>query len=465
MEDKVLNIFDDLEIEEVEELLNCDISMDLDKKTTDRIKKSVFGKAGFRIKNYLMPKALVACVAAAIILVTSLSIIGIDNVKAAIQQVFSFIPGYGIVENDDEINYILSDTVSAENETAILTLNNAIATKDNITVMFTIERKNYSEVQLIKDKQKEWEQLQKSDKLVQPVVVLSTDENNYTEHVGGTSSGGTLDTSNFTYTLKPNEINKDMKYKLIYQDFNLSLEFKLKDYQTYSDLNEIGATAYNNNISLTAVPNFDGDHVEVTLYPINKSQYSIDSFNKIYYGYQGNDLNLETNSGTKSYSIPEGFNDNNPKYIFEVNASDTNFTLNIPYIVVQSDEYKNISLPIPKDDQVINVNKKVEFKDATMTIVSVKKVNTVTDENDSLMLKLRFDNKQSNLIMCSAQYNRINFLGSVMSGGYSSVLDTNDLESTVYIDLEKGDKGSLRLKISDPLYYMTDGFKLKFDRE
>lgn len=464
MEDKVLNIFDNLEIEEAERLLNCDVNVDIDKKAKDRISKLVFKKAGIRSKQYFMSRRLVACTAAAVILIISLSVVGVDNVKAVISQAFSFIPGFGIVENNDSINYILSNTVTAENENAILTLNNAIATKDSITVMFSLQRKNYSEEQLIKDKQEEWDQLQESDKLVQPKVILYTNGNEYTDPMGSTSCG-MIDTSSFTYTLKPDEIHKNTTYKLTYKDFNLTLEFELKDYQTYSDLNQIGATGYNNNISLTAVPTFDGDNVDVNLYYINKSQYRINSFNKIYYGYKGDDLNLVTNSGTKSYTLPDGYSGVNQKYVFKVNATDTDFTLNIPYIVVQSNENKKISLPIPKVDQVINVNKKVKFNDSTMTIVSVKRVHTANDGNDSLMLSINYDNKRSNLIMFGAQFNRINIFGTPQNGGYSSEIDTNDIESTVYYNLKKGDKGTLRLKISDPQYYLTDAYNLKFDRK
>ena len=63
------------------------------------------------------------------------------------------------------------------------------------------------------------------------------------------------------------------------------------------------------------------------------------------------------------------------------------------------------------------------------------------------------------------QFNRINFWGTIQSGGYSSTLDTNDIESTVYLNLKKDDKGTLRFKISNPQYYLTDAYNLKFDRK
>jgi len=67
--------------------------------------------------------------------------------------------------------------------------------------------------------------------------------------------------------------------------------------------------------------------------------------------------------------------------------------------------------------------------------------------------------------MFKAQFNRINFWGTIQSGGYSSTLDTNDIESTVYLNLKKDDKGTLRFKISNPQYYLTDAYNLKFDRK
>ena len=81
------------------------------------------------------------------------------------------------------------------------------------------------------------------------------------------------------------------------------------------------------------------------------------------------------------------------------------------------------------------------------------------------MLNIRYDNKKSNLIAFGANFNRINFWGQTQSGGYSSAIDTNDIESIIYYDLEKGDKNTLRLKISEPNYYLTDAYHLKFDRK
>ncbi len=463
MEDKVLDIFDDLEIEEAERLLNYDVNIDIHKKVKARIRKSVFSKAGIKSKHNYAPRRVLAGAAAAVaILILSLSAVGFDNVKAAISQMFSFIPGVGIYENNESINYILRDMVSTENDEVILTLNNAIASKDSITVMFSLRRKNYSEEQLIKYKQ-EYEKLQKSNQLKKPNIRLYTKNQEYTEYTGSSGSGE-IDTFNYTYKLKPDEINKDTTYKLAYKDYNLSLEFKLKDYQTYNNLEQIGATDCHNDISLTAVPVFHGDQVEVNLYAINKSKYRINSFNKIYYGYKGDDLNLETNSGTKAYSLSDDFNVSQ-KYVFKVRSNDNNFTLNVPYIIVQSNEDKKISLPIPNADQVINVNKKVKFKDSTMTIVSVKRINKDSNGNDSLMLNIQYENKRSNLSMFSAEFIRINFWGTPQSGGYSSMLDRNDIESTVYYGLEKGDKGTIRLKISQPKYYLTDAYQLKFDRK
>lgn len=101
----------------------------------------------------------------------------------------------------------------------------------------------------------------------------------------------------------------------------------------------------------------------------------------------------------------------------------------------------------------------------TMTIVSVKRVNTEGGENGSLVLNINYDNKRSNLIMFSVRFNRINFWGTIQGGGYSSTLDTNDIESTVYFGLKKDDKGTLRLKISNTQYYLTDAYNLKFDRK
>ena len=467
MEEKIIDIFDNFNIDETERLLDSDMNIAIDPKAMKRIKNSVFQKTGLKNKKKIyISRKLIACIAAFAIIISSLSIISFDNVGAAISSIFSFIPGVGIIENNDSIEYVLSKSASAENNDVVFNLNNAVATKESITVMFSIKRKNYTDEQLYKDKQAEWERLQKGGTLARRKVNLYAGNVKYTEYSGSTGGGGQTDTSTFSYSIKAEDINMNTTYKLEYEEYNLSVEFKLKRYNSYNALEEIGSTAYNNDISITAVPTFTDGKVEVNLYTINKSGYNLYSFYKTFdKGYLNNDLHLETDSGTKAYTLPDGYGGVNGKFLFDIQPNDKNFTLKIPYITVQSNEARNITLKIPKDGEKIIVNQKVEFKDCTMTIVDVEKtLSQHIGEFGELKMTIKYDNKSKNKIMTRCEFLRTNFFGTASGGSWSGDLDENDIFTTVYYALEKDENSKLRLKIYNPVYYLTDEYTLKFDR-
>lgn len=286
MEEKMIRIFNNFTIEETERLLDRDMPIVMDPKTMNRIKNSVFQKAGLKNKRKTtIFKKFVACAAAFAIILSSFYMIGFDHVAAAMSKIFSFIPGVGIMEDNDTIEYVLSKTVSVENNDIVIHLNNAVATKENITVMFSIKKKNYTEEQLYKDKQEEWARLQEGGALSHSKVNLYAGNVKYTEYSGVTAGGGETDTSTFSYSIKAEDVSMNTIYRLEYEEYNLSVEFKLERYNTYDALEEIGSTAYNNGISITAVPTFTDDKVEVNLYSINKSEYRLESYNKTNYGY------------------------------------------------------------------------------------------------------------------------------------------------------------------------------------
>src|SRR5665647_2565342 len=107
MEEKIIDIFDNFNIDETERLLDSDMNIAIDPKAMKRIKNSVFQKTGLKNKKKIyISRKLIACIAAFAIIISSLSIIGFDNVGAAISSIFSFIPGVGIIENNDNIEYV-----------------------------------------------------------------------------------------------------------------------------------------------------------------------------------------------------------------------------------------------------------------------------------------------------------------------------------------------------------------------
>lgn len=467
MEKKIIDILDNVDVEETERLLDGEMDMEMDPKAMNRIKKSVYEKAGLKAgRKVYFSRKLVACLATLVIIVTSMAIVGFDNVAAAINKIFSFIPGVGIVENNDSIEYVLAEPVSSENNNVILSLNNAVATKDTITVMFTIAKTDYTDEQLYKDKQEEWEQLQKDGGYQERKVYLYAGSEKYTEYSGSTAGGGKQELSTFAYSMKADNINLNTTYKLEYEDYDLSVEFNLESYESFNNLEDIGPTDYHNDISITAVPTFFDGKVEVNLYSVNNSGYLLESYNKHYEGYLKKDLHLETDSGIKSYTTPGGYGGVNGKFVFDIEEADKNFNLKVPYIVVRSDESKKITLKIPKEGEIITLNKEIEFEDSTMTIIDVERTSTQhIGEFGDLKMTIKYDNKSENKIMAGCQFTRTNVFGIKGSGSWSGETNDNDMLTTVYYALEEDEDSKLRLVVEDPVYYITDEYSLSFSKD
>lgn len=459
MEEKIITALDGLSLDQTDELLQKDTELKISRKEMRRIKNMVYRKTGFhREKRIYRLKKAAVCMAAAAMAFVLLSLAGVDRVANAASKLFSFIPGFGIIENNKSITCILSQPVSAENDRAVISIDNAVATKNSITIMFKVKPKNGG-------KQPENSQKKNEDTISHPKVILCAGEHRITDYTGGTGCSETCEISTFCYTLRPEDIGTGKAYVLEDADYGLKLRFTLKDYNYYRTLEEIGATGYHNNIFVTAVPTFLDGKVQVDLYTVNKSSDTIDSFCKVDKTYHNADLRLETNSGVKTYTVPDGYSGLNGRFTFDIGPNDRNFTLKIPYLTVESSESKNIALPIPQEGKKAAVNQRIEFNDCTMTIVDAEKtLSRHIGNSGELKMTVKYGNKSADKIMLHPLFERTDFFGNVQSGSWSAEEDENGVYTTVYFALNPGESGKLRLKVSRPVYVLTDEYQLTFHR-
>ncbi len=518
MEEKIRKLMEQLDQETTAELLQAieprdiggegaEINESLDELAARRIKERVFAKAGLQAPaeplhtaEFLQaekplhtaeplqaPQAQkkrqaagvsskplfqkTALLAAGALLFLALSLMNFDVVIAAVNRFFSFIPGYGIVENQagsdegDAILYVADSLPSAENQEARLSLQNAIAGKDSLTVLFEVEWKGIGEEEVLARKEAEWERLKKEDKLLPPEVSLYAGEQQYKEFMGSSGGGSRTESSAYTYQMAEEDIGKDILYRLEHEGLGLSLEFALKDVATFEELTDIGATDIHHDIAITAVPEFTEDQVTVELYPLNKSNYQIQSFSREWEkGYGGLDLRLLTSDGPKSYTLPESFMGPNTKFTFDLEPEDRDLVLDIPFILVQSNEYRDIKLPVPAEGEKLALNQKVEFGDSIMTIADVAIENEAFGDEKALVMNLSYDNKSPDKIMAGAGFMRVGFMGRLDGGGYSVEPDENGIITKVSFALEKDDGRSLRLRVMNPVYYLMAPYRLYLGR-
>ncbi len=463
MDKKIIDMLDTLDIYESDKLLDTDLNMKIDASTMKRIKKAVYRKAGINKRKNIIKKGLTVVVAAALLLVISTFAIGVDNIANAFGKLFSFIPGYGIIENNETIKYTVDGRkLSSENDVAIINLKTVIATENKISVAFELFKKNFDESKMLEDKKKEWEQLQKGGKPKKPTILLRANGKEFNMTSSSMGSGGETEHVFIDFGGSPEDINPNTTYTLEYKDYNISIDFKLKTYDSFDSLDEIGPTSIQNNISITAISNKKDNKLEVELYTINKSNYSISSFTKEYdKGYEGKDVLLQTNGGIRQYTTPGSSMGANNKFYFDLLSDEKDLVLKIPYLIVESNESQNISLKIPKEGEKLKVNKKVEFKDSTMIITEVEKIKTDVNVFGDLRISFRYENKHNNKIMCNAQFYRTNILGIIEGGGYASTPAENDIVKSVDFALEKGEDKVLRLKIDKPKYYLLGEYNLE----
>lgn len=464
MEDKIFYTLDNLELDETYSLLATNIDLNIDSKVMKRIRKSVYKKAGLKKSRNILKKVTTVAAAAVVLLMFSVVTMGVDNVASAFNRIFSFIPGYAIVENNKDIEYVIEgQKINAENSEVILNVNTAMATKDNISISFQLEKKNYIESKTIEEKQKELEEFKNGEHLNNLTILLHANGNEYKTASYVIGNGGKTDIISADFLVGDENINSQTTYRLDYKEYNISIAFKLKPYDSFNSLEEIGPTSTVNNISITAIPDIQDGKLEVELYPVNKSGYNITSYTKVYdTGYLGKDLYLQTNKGMLKYKTPGSSMGPNNKFYFDVSHNEKELVLKIPYLIVQSSyESQDISLKIPKVGEKLTVNKKVKFKDCTMLITQVERTNPDGNEYGALRMNFTYENKADNLLMCNTQIRRINLLGTTQGGGYSFAFDQNNIVKSIDFYLVKGENNLLRLKLEKPEYYLVGEYSLE----
>ena len=457
MDKKISHTLDLLDIKETDKLLGKDLKFILDSNSIKRIKKSTYSKAGIIGRKTFATRGLSAIAAAIIIIVVSVFSIGFDNVVNAMGRLFGFVPGYGITEDSQSIQYIIDGhNIRTENSQAILAINSVIATKNNLSLNCYIKLKNFHA-------EKDLSNIENNINTDKDNLVMAVNGKEYRPLGYSIGSGGKIEHISAAYQIEQDNLNTKNTYTFNYKKYNLSVEFRLKVPEGYDSLDEIGPTDTKNNISITAVSSLQDNKLLVELYPVNKSGLAITSFNKEFdFGYGKKDLSLETDKSRHSYELNEGFMGVNNKFYFNVLPEEKNLTLKIPYLIVKSQEkMKKVTLKIPEEGEQVTINKQVKFKNSTMVITNIERIKNGT-LNGALKIYFKFENEDKNMIMFNAQFRRVNILGMEQGGGYSTNLKEGIPQSIEY-SLDASDGDVLRLGIKDPEYFLLGEYNLKLD--
>lgn len=462
MEEKLIYELDRLDTRQTDNLLNAELAFELDRRALERIKASVYKRTGLTRSRGVLKKIAATAAAAIVLLAVSTAVIGVENVAEAFSRLFGFIPGYGIVENNQNIKFIARESIlKAENHKAIMTVRTVLAEKSTLGISYEIEKKDFSETKTTEEKQ-QVEELLRKEAIKKPDIRLSVKGKEYKASSFSTGGGGKLENTYINFEIPEELINDNISYTLIDNQYGLALDFTLKPCASYESLKEIGPTDVKNNISITAVPKKVGNRLEVELYTVNKSNFNIYSYAKDNdKGYRGMDMSLITNGGRRGYKTPEGFMGANNRFYFDLSPEDSKMVLNIPYLIVEGGESSAVSLTVPEEGRILKLNKQIAFEDSTMIITQVEKVARPENKYGALRICLAYKNTNPQMILKNTSFNRANILGVTKGGGYMSEVDENGITTAIEYELEQGENDKLRLSISRPQYYLLGDYNLE----
>ncbi len=479
MEKKLTECLDRLDLEQTETLLKQTKLPRMKRKDARRVKSLLQARLAREngARRRVLPKKLLAAALAAVIVVagtaTAFGDEVVEQLASVINHYYKFIPEYGIVEMENEVQFVLAEQQTAENEDYRLVLNGAYASQTELTLLCKLTRKKLSQEDYLKEQEAPKPGGTKGSQLALYVNggVPYTDEADpvYTDFTGVTGGDGIEDMLHIRFRLDAGDVGTQQQYRLEYADYGLAVSLRLKPFDSFASLETIGPTDYKNDISITAVPAFSENQLDITLYPINNSPYSILSFSKESEGAEtpaGMDLHLQAPSGTKQYVTPGGFMGPNTRFAFPLAAGDGSAILHIPFLLVESQEFRVVNLKIPKKGECVTVNREIAFRDATMTIATLERSDSVhIGEYGELKMTLRYENKDAKKIMRHVDYQRVSAFGKLLSGTAGSWLpDENGVTQELYLALERGERGSVNLRFENPEYFLMDAYTLPLEK-
>lgn len=449
----------------------------IDRKYIDEAEEAVKKERG---KTVMWKKW--AAVAAVLVIATA-AVITSPSAQAAIKKIFSFIPGMTIEEqtdNEESYSGILysmdGDPVTKSDGNVTVTVENAYVSDYNIDVVYTItldfiDENNIDYKMTAEDFQKILDDngvssfIKVTDdngfgpffEVVHKITVDGKTYDNLQSYGGGSMSKRTMTARLEHISDIINEYGVNLP--IVLEIGNLSFDIKLKPIEFYESVEQIGPTAMHNNISVTAMPRWDGEVLNIKFYALNYSeftqtygfiQYKDDGIDKVlpYLEIGGKNIPAEYDGGdgTEFYFdlSPYGFSDD------EKNAA----ILHVPVVEVRNDEEAVLNFKINKD-KTIDFPKKISLKYSDI-IINNMTVGT-EDWDDSIGIEFTVKNKYDNIILDGISFEKAN--GS-SAGGSSSWTERNDetWKAAFSSDAVKDVMDYNSICLSSPTYILTDEY-------
>lgn len=443
MDKKIIDSFDNLGIEQTERLLGENMEMKISNKERRRIENSVYKKTGLAKKKRLyIPKKLAACAAVFAIIFTSLFLVGFDNVAAAVNRLFTFIPGLGITEKSNDIIYTIEPIVGQSKEyDKKANVLRAIYAKDYLTVTLEIDGRavHYNDISFY----------------------INQEQVNYREDPTSVLAIAS-DSTMLSFSHKADEPTSDDIFEFEITGFPERLSFKMIPCRDYEDIKKIGPTDVQNGISITVTTQKIDNQLVIWCYPFsltNKtndfiSGYGIPSnaaFNTVKY--------LQTEKG-KIFDTRAGWHIRE-RMVFDISQSDKAATLHIPYLSMLRNEKRKISINLPKEHTTIQSDAVLGCSLGKIKITEIKRTaNEYESDKDTVWIKFAFDSNDEHMILNSFDFEPA---GKYFSNARHFDGETGKLE---YLEVYVGkNESKISLNITQLYYYLFGEYVIPLDME
>lgn len=389
------------------------------------------GKEYNNIRKTELKRSLIAVAASLTIIISSISIIGLERVEAALKQVLQYVPGYNILVNKDEgIVLTLKEQVYYEEDETFVKIIAASKLDNNLTV--SIES-NYD--------------------LIDNEKVLLKDEKNNISHpkICGKAGGGDFWQGDYIYEVE----GEYRDYSLILG--NLEIPFSLENAKEVEDFLQLGPYAQDKGISIVAIKKPMDDKIMVSLLNRSKDRKIVD------YPFEENlsisvwnpTLNIDKSmylidkEGNKTYpTIPSSFGSLMSDFYFHIMDKE-GLKLVLPYVKVNYPDLKTekINIQTPDDGEVKNINKTLNLGDFKINVVDVRK------DGDEIIISLKANPLEDEI------------LDDVRIGGISGYgiwfnEDTGFTE--LFIDKEEAGKG-FSIYFESPTTLLLGNWEIEFE--
>lgn len=426
MEEKITKSLDNLTIQQTERLLDENMEMKISIKDRNRIKNSVFEKIGSNKKKRIyLHKKFVACAAAITIIFTSLSIVGFNNVYAAVSKLFTFIPGVAINYKSDTSIYTIDPIIRQVNlQNSKANVVRAVYMDGYLSVTIEVEGAGVN---------KDDYSFYINQKLM--------------DYSGGFSSFSGGGTAEIIFSIKSDTPTSDDIYEVGITGFSQHLSFKMALCSDYDEIAKIGPTDIQNGISITTTATRIDNQLTIWCYPFKTTNTTNDMI--VGYGDSNNGVfNQEKYIETESGKIFDNAKWKlNGRLIFDMPDNDKTATLHIPFLSMSRNEKRELNVNFPKEFIKMESDASIKCSLGTIKITEVQRSPNGKDK-DTVRLKFNFDSKDSNLDLYSFKFNS--------DGKYSSYVqrfnDENGHLDYLELDVDKN-QNKISLDIINLYFY------------